>query len=41
MMMILGVFGSLLLLPGPRTIGSVFFDINTLLYAVMAVVLLG
>jgi glycosyltransferase involved in cell wall biosynthesis len=38
-MMILGVLGSLLLLPGPRAIGSVRFDINTLLYAAMAVLL--
>jgi len=39
LMMILGVVFSLLLLPGPRAIGSVHFDINTLLYAAMAILL--
>lgn len=38
-MMILGLITGLLLLPGPKSIGTVQFDINTLLYAAMAILL--
>jgi glycosyltransferase involved in cell wall biosynthesis len=33
----LGVLGGLCLLPGPRTIGSVTFDVDTLLFSAMAI----
>lgn len=38
-MMLLGSLLTLWLLPGPRSVGSVTFDIHTLLYAVMVIVL--
>jgi hypothetical protein len=37
--MILGTVVALLLLPGPRTVGSVRFDVDTLLYAAMSVLI--
>jgi glycosyltransferase involved in cell wall biosynthesis len=39
LMMLLGSLLTLWLLPGPRSVGSVTFDIHTLLYAVMVIVL--
>jgi glycosyltransferase involved in cell wall biosynthesis len=38
-LMILGTVAGLLLLPGPRIVGGIRFDVNTLLYAAMAVLL--
>jgi len=38
-LIILGTITGLLLLPGPRTVGSVHFDVHTLLYAAIAVLL--
>jgi len=38
LLMLLGLIIGLWLLPGPRTIGSVTFDVHTLLYAAMAIV---
>jgi len=38
-LMILGVVTGLLLLTGPKTVGNIRFDIHTLLYAAMAVLL--
>jgi glycosyltransferase involved in cell wall biosynthesis len=38
-MMVLGSAATAWLLPGPRSVGSVTFDIHTLLYAVMVIVL--
>jgi hypothetical protein len=37
LLMLLGVVGLITLLPGPRTVGGVTFDVNTLLYAAAAV----
>lgn len=39
LLMIVGVTGNLWLLPGPRTVGRVSFDVHTLVYAAMAVLL--
>ncbi len=38
-LMLLGTLAGLLLLPGPRTIAGIQFDVHTLLYAAMAVLL--
>jgi glycosyltransferase involved in cell wall biosynthesis len=38
-LMILGMIGLVFLLPGPRTIGGVTFDVHTLLYAAAAVLI--
>jgi hypothetical protein len=38
-LMLVGLVTGLWLLPGPRTIGTVTFDVHTLLYAAMAVVI--
>ena len=38
-LMIVGLLVALLLLPGPRTVGSITFDVHTLLYAAMAVII--
>ncbi|MCU1268062.1 MAG: glycosyl transferase family 2 [Acidobacteria bacterium] len=39
LLMIVGLLAALWLLPGPRVVGSVTFDVHTLLYAAMAVIL--
>jgi hypothetical protein len=39
MLMILGVVAGFLLLGGPRTVGTIRFDIHTLLYAAIAILL--
>ena len=38
-LMIVGLLVALSLLPGPRTVGSITFDVHTLLYAAMAVII--
>jgi glycosyltransferase involved in cell wall biosynthesis len=39
LLMLLGLLAGLWLLPGPRTVGKVTFDVHTLLYAVVAVLI--
>jgi glycosyltransferase involved in cell wall biosynthesis len=39
LLMLVGLIGLILLIPGPRTIGRVTFDVNTLLFAAAAVLI--
>lgn len=39
LLLVLGTFASLWLLPGPRTVGRITFDVDTLLFSAMAILL--